>query len=430
MTKLYFSDSGRVIASLCEELTDYRHARKLIDLPKTFKDAQLFILARAYPKASLPLHVSVNATEIPAISPRSLGSYVWYGALVPPSVLIPGTNAIEFWSDSSAMDSWSLGLEGGHAHPRSFVSTDGGLTWRNDRMGYLNVSRGEYVVRVRLAEGTDPTPPPPVWEDPNTPRLMRLLAHLPRDVFAATSAMEQVRSLMTWVSKSWEYRNLTTAAQLAPWDVETILAWGRAGAGHDGRPPIVMCVHYTVAFVTFCVALGIPARCAIFTGGVNGPYGHFTAEVWAEEFAKWVLIDPNMDAIFMRKGGPLSVSEVMLAGSHLGDFIQWGAGHEFQMRNPMIENWIREVYLPGLCFGHRSLWPRTDFLSHPELTPPHTTTAYAETELVWERRDLEDGFAMFRYFGDERYFEAPPLDYPYRSRPSQRFDEIGQRVDA
>ena len=46
--------------------------------------------------------------------------------------------------------------------------------------------------------------------------------------------------------------------------------------------------------------------------------------------------------------------------------------------------------LAGTVFQHRSIWPRADFLSHPELTPAaHGSTAYCETEFIWEKADLQ-----------------------------------------
>lgn len=412
MSKLYFSETGCVVASLCEELTDYRHARKILHLPGTGAQARLYILARAYPDTPLPLHLSVNGARLPSVVPPARDVYTWIEIAIDPAVLVAGRNVFEFWTDSVAMDSWSLALEDGHRDPESYISTDGGETWRNEKMGYLNVSRGEYVVRVRLAEGNDPAPPQMVWENPDHPRLARIRSRLPSRATTPGTTLERVRTLMSWVCTSWEYRNLVNGVQMAPWDAETILAWGQRGRGHAGHEPVVMCVHYGVTLVTCCLALGIPARCAIFTGEIDGWNGHFTAEVWFKEFAKWVMVDPNMDAILFREGIPLSVGEIQAMEQDLTDLIQWGPGHEFQVKNPLIEPWIREIYLPGTCFRHRSIWPRTDLLAHPELAPPHTSTSYAEMNLVWEARDLTEGFGMFAYFGDRGYFDAPPLGFP------------------
>ena len=38
MSRLYYSEEGRVIPSLGEELTRFRHLRKTLDLPATRRD--------------------------------------------------------------------------------------------------------------------------------------------------------------------------------------------------------------------------------------------------------------------------------------------------------------------------------------------------------------------------------------------------------
>jgi hypothetical protein len=80
----------------------------------------------------------------------------------------------------------------------------------------------------------------------------------------------------------------------------------------------------------------------------------------------------------------------------------------------MVE-FIRENLEKGVCFRHRSLWPRADFLSHPEWSPPgHGALVYCETGFVWETRDRERGFGMFPYFADPGYFDAAPDTAPQR----------------
>ena len=431
MSKLYYTESGGVVATLCEELADYRRARKVLHLPATEGSATIFLLARCYPDNNLPLRVAVNGTELPGIAPPTVpGEYTeatdfyrWYEVPVDASCLVCGRNAFELWTDGHALNTWSLAIENGYASPESYISTDGGRTWRNERMGYLNTSRGEYVLRVRLAEGDDPPPPAMIWEDPATPRVQRLRGMLPKEALAHGPTLERVRTLTTWVCTRWEYRNSLVAPQYTPWDPETIIAWGEAKRGHDGRLPNVACIHYGVVLVSCCLAAGIPARCGIFTGAINGFNGHFTAEVWFNEWNKWVMVDPTVDAILFDKGVPLSVSDIQAAGDDLSDLVTWGPGNDFQRANPFVNPWITDNFLKSVCFQHRSIWPRNDFLSHPELTPPgHGSTSYADTSLVWEQRDLHEGFGMFPYFGDRAYFDAPPAGFSndLRQATSQR----------
>ena len=409
MSKLYFSENGHVVPTLCEELTTYRRARKVLRLPRTAEPGVLYVLARPYPDSTLPIRLAVNGAEVAAIKPNSSGRTHWYDVTINESLLKPGANTFDFWTDTTAMNGWSLAIEAGHAEPQSFVTDDSGATWRNEKMAYLNVLRGEYVVRMRLAEGEDPAPPIMVWEDPANPRIESLRRIMPAQALKPGPLLGRVRALTSWISSSWEHTNSVRAAQYAPWDAETILAWGAARLGHNGRRPIVMCVHYAVAFVTCCQAAGIPARCAVVWGTVNSNEGHFVAEVWFEEYGKWVMVDPNLDAILWKNGVPLSVTEVQQADSDLRDLVEWGPGNEYQRRYPHMVKFIEERFPRGVFIRQRSIWPRADFLSHPELSPPgHGSTAYCETSLVWETRDLQRGLGMFPHFGDSAYFDSPP----------------------
>jgi len=283
-------------------------------------------------------------------------------------------------------------------------------------MGYLNLVGAEYAVRVRLDEGHDPKPPRMAWEDPLHPRVMHLRSLIPTQAAEPGPLLARVRVLTAWLSSSWEHTGTDRAAVYAPWDAETILAWGASRTGHAGQLPIAMCVHYAAAFVSSCQALDIPARCAPIWGTLNGSDGHFVAEVWFEQYGKWVMVDPNLDAVLCREGTPLSISEIQRAGGDLEPLVEWGPGTASQRENPRITAWIESNYLRGVCFRHRSIWPRTDFLSRPELAPPsHGWTSYCETGLVWEERDRDRGFGMFQYFAPPAYFDAPPHAAPTAS---------------
>jgi hypothetical protein len=411
MSKLYHSDTGYILSTLGEELTTCRRARKVLDLPGTAEPATLYVLARPYPGSGLPLRVAVNGTEIEPIQPLGFTAYLWHSASLPPGLLRAGANTLEFWNDASAMNAWALGLEGGHRDPASYVSDDGGQHWRNERMAYLNILAGEYVVRVRLAEGEDGAPPPIAWEDPRSPRLAHLRQVLPPEAVLPGPALPRVRALSTWLSTRWHHTDSGKAQQYAPWDAETLLAWGRVRTGHDGRLPITMCVHYGAAFVTCAQAAGIPARAVVTTDTVNSYNGHFVAEAWIDELGKWALVDPNLDALFFEAGVPLSAREVQAVGGAIERTIEWGPGADFQRRHPHIETFVRDNYLRGVWIRSYSIWARADFLARPELTPPgHGMTAYAETPLVWQAGLRERGFGMFPYFADEAYFAAPPAE--------------------
>ena len=409
MSRLYHNESGRVIATLCEELTRFRRARVILNLPATGSDANLYVLARPHRTGDNPLNLSINGIRQAAFHAGADLHYGWYEGIAKAGDLRDGENVVTLWAEDSAMTGWSLALEPGGASSNSFLSDDGGTVWRSDRMGYLNAVQGNYCVRIRLKEGHDDPPPDMVWESPIHPRTRSLSELLPRRAVNATDRLTQVRELSSWLASSWEHSGSRHATVYAPWDAETILAWGGSQRGHNDERPIAMCVHYAVAFVSACQSLGIPARCAALTGTPNGYDGHFVAEVWFEEHRKWVMVDPNCDAILFHNGQPLSIEEIQELGGGLEPYVAWGVGTRYQRTFSHINDFIRNNLTEGACFRNRSVWPRTDFLSRPEYTPPgHGSVSYCETDLVWTESDVESGFGMFRYFAPPDYFAAPP----------------------
>jgi len=417
MSRLYVSEEGRVMPGHCEELTRFRRARKQLHLPATDSTAQLWILLRAYPNCSSPLHLSVNSVEIASIEAERPGAWHWHCLDVEATALHAGVNQIELWTDTSAMDGWSLALEAGHAQPDSEISDDGGRQWRRERMGYLNTLLAEYVVRIRLAEGEDPAPDAVVFEDPNSPRLASLRQMLPASAFGDAPVLERARILSSWLAASWEHTGSGRAEQYAPWDAETLLAWAPGQIGHNGKRPIAMCVHYAAALVSAAQSVGIAARCAVLTEAVNGMQGHFVAEIWDPELNKWVVVDPNSDALFVRDGVAMSMTEIQQAGPGIGTLIEWGAGTEFQLSFPHIVEFAEETLKKGVCFAHRSVWHRADLLTSPWMSPPgHGALSYCETGLVWEQRDLQHGFGMFPSFADPAWFDRPPESFELQPR--------------
>jgi hypothetical protein len=413
MSRLYYSEEGRVTPALCEELTRFRRVRKHLELPETGQAAQLFILARAYPDCDTPLKLAINGVDLAGIMPLHSGFY-WYCVDIDADCLRVGDNIFDLWSDSSAMDSWSVALEAGHERPCSEVSDDGGISWRSESMGYLNCVRAEYVLRVRLAEGSDPPPTAVVWEDPTSPRLDSLRARLPERALAPGSVRERVRALSSWLAGSWEHTGSGRAEQYAPWDAETLLSWAPRQQGHNGKRPIAMCVHYAAALVSAAQSIGIAARCAVVTEAPNGTAGHFIAEIWDPEDERWFVVDPNSDALFVCDGALMSMTQIQEAGASIGASIEWGPGTVFQRTFPHIVEFCETNLTKGVCFRHRSVWYRADLLTRPWLSPPgHGSLTYCETGLIWETRDLDRGFGMFPSFGDTNWFDHPPKDFPH-----------------
>ena len=73
MSRLYYSEEGRVTPALCEEVTRFRRVRKHLELPETGQAAQLFLLARAYPDCDTPLKLAINSVGTADITPLHSG---------------------------------------------------------------------------------------------------------------------------------------------------------------------------------------------------------------------------------------------------------------------------------------------------------------------------------------------------------------------
>ena len=163
------------------------------------------------------------------------------------------------------------------------------------------------------------------------------------------------------------------------------MAWGPSQVGHNGKRPIAMCVHYAAALVSCAQAAGIPARCAVLTEAVNGFNGHFVTEGWLQDYGKWAVVDPNADAMFWKDDTPMSMNEVQAEGENLKDCIEYGKGAEFQRTFPHMVEFVEDNLEKGVCFGHRSVWFRSDLIYILKTLHPDTGVSVT-ARLVWSGR--------------------------------------------
>jgi hypothetical protein len=393
MSRLFFSETGRLLYLENEELASYRRARKVFRLPAGIQGgATLFLLAKSRRGCRRPLRVQVNGRRTLSLAPKHVHYLSWFALHLGAGDIRGGTNVIEIWSDNDALDGWILGLEPCVRKPDSALSLDGGRTWQSNRMGVHHCLRGEYVIRLRLddPELSDPPPPARTWEKPDCPRFAALTAAIPRRIGRIEDPWQRARALATWVC-SWSLYRMDRArkhqiAEYCPWEPLTIRAWLKADFGQYQANPVAFCVHYGAAFVSLALALGLPARCVCGTGGTleRGP-GHFIAEVWIEKWRKWCYLDPMCDFAFLRNSVPLSTAELAEQPAlRLLGWLSRGPGF-FRLPRP-TRMMFKSAFGTGICFRHWALWPRNDFLSHPELTPPsHGAVYYCETDWLWAK---------------------------------------------
>jgi hypothetical protein len=82
----------------------------------------------------------------------------------------------------------------------------------------------------------------------------------------------------------------------------------------SARGEAFYCTHYAITYAECATALGWQARML----GIDRPHGrvglgsshHGVAEIWSNEFAKWVAIDANFNLHYEKRGTPLSAWEV------------------------------------------------------------------------------------------------------------------------
>ena len=144
----------------------------------------------------------------------------------------------------------------------------------------------------------------PYTYQPPSGKLAGLRATYDLDAVVAPGAteMEKFTLLQQWVRKQWPNNE---GSCLRPWDAVEILG---APAGDHG-----MCTHFATVFVQCALALGYNARHTVLMH-------HCVAEVWSNEYQKWVLIDEEAvqpegytrygTAQYWRDGVPLNALEI------------------------------------------------------------------------------------------------------------------------
>ena len=398
MGRLLFTEQGRVLLNANEELARWRRARKLLAVPPAAAraPAELWMMLGAYGGSNSPLTVRVNGRKVGTLTPPpeslAVGQWAWHRLPLATGALVGGMNEIVLTADSPAMNAWILGVENGHARPRSFLSLDRGRTWRADRMGASGVLRGEYVIRLRSHSPLlgEHRPPPIVYEDRRHPRVRELVALCPSRIRRLGDPWRQLLALRAWVAGSWEY--CSWGQSYAPWDPWTILDWARRGGGHARSGQITMCVHYAVVFASLATALGHQARLIAITPDVNLPWGHFVAEVFDRRRGTWVVHDPNFDMHY-EDPAPLSAVELAdraMAGRDCSGRVRRGRG--FPASSEHLKPSYKDWFAPGKSYRLAGVWTRNDYISHPDAAPPnHGSIAYCETDFVWY---VPDGAAM------------------------------------
>jgi hypothetical protein len=193
----------------------------------------------------------------------------------------------------------------------------------------------------------------------------------------------------------WAYRVPLGALDPYAWRYADLLNVQRDGAGHivlngdygkrrrDGH-----CLFSNLALVAACTAMGYPARWVNIS--TKHTYGHEVAEVWSNEFGKWVFMDATRDYYIFDpdSGVPLGLVEI---GQRLAEVMSGPSTWEFPVQgrvsNKAMLADVRVSYREGdlpysvrsedevegedllMYKGHIQMPLRNDFASRPHPVP-------------------------------------------------------------
>ena len=108
------------------------------------------------------------------------------------------------------------------------------------------------------------------------------------------------------------------------------------------------CLFSNLALVAACTAMGYPARWVNISA--KHTYGHEVAEVWSNEFGKWIFMDATRDYYLYDpdSGTPLSLVEI---GDRLSEVMPGPATWEFPVQwripNKAALSGVRVAYREG-----------------------------------------------------------------------------------
>jgi hypothetical protein len=134
-------------------------------------------------------------------------------------------------------------------------------------------------------------------------RQLRETYHIDRAVKGKRSQIEQQLALMDWVHRQWEHDGEKSAQKARALDILAEVAKGKRFA----------CIDYAITLRDVLMAFGYPAR-VIGLQADGHSYrigaGHSVIEVWNDELGKWILLDPQNNAVWRDGDRYLDAAEV------------------------------------------------------------------------------------------------------------------------
>lgn len=284
--------------------------------------------------------------------------------------------------------------------PRINLAREPGVTARVDSfLGTANPREvGEVYFTVNDARTATLTTGglPFAVEDPEHPVLGELRSRFDLEHVAGRGPdVDRAIRIRDWIKSQFDHAQ---PARMPQWNALTILDRGSRGVDS------FICIHYSVALVQCCLAIGVQARMVNLHRGISESYRvgdeaitdppvdeHVVAEVWSSQLAAWVMLDTDYDCHFERDGRPLSAWDIhgALVGGELESIAVRRGPHSvhFTAFGDILEE-DEEFFTNQLpaYYAHVSVLMRNDFLSDPDGPVPIAHLVDDSTPpILWHR---------------------------------------------
>ncbi len=148
-------------------------------------------------------------------------------------------------------------------------------------------------------------------------RILRDVLRLDSVVSGSSGDLDRFRRLTSFVRNIADHTDdlATSMSYGAPVDAFSILDGVSIGQ-------TLQCNAYSLLLIQILGSLGYVARqCSC---GYFEPREHVVVEVWSPEFAKWIILDPDYDLVYLRHGSPISAYEAQqIIGRLEAEFRDW-----------------------------------------------------------------------------------------------------------
>ena len=175
-----------------------------------------------------------------------------------------------------------------------------------------------------------------IMDDPDSPNMIKLKTQykLKEVVAGSDNDYEKLQKIVKWVHERWQHSGSNVPSKFDP---ITILE--EAAQGKKFR-----CVEYGIVVAACARALGMKSRVLGLkrkdVETMKSGAGHVAAEVWLEEFNKWVFVDAQFDAIPELNGIPLNAVEFQNAIVHNTKGLLIRSSSLYGVKQSIYKKWL------------------------------------------------------------------------------------------